>query len=79
MTVMKKTCLIVADGERARLFLAVPDDNPRRKLRLIEQATLHNAEIVKNAVALTAEWNEGVIVLPPTVLSARIPAHRASL
>jgi protein required for attachment to host cells len=109
MAVMKRTCLIVADGEKARLFLAVPDDSPRRKFRLVEQTTLHNAEfaahgragagqvgserntnrqagpvhpigsqrerhrleherrfgaeIVKSAVALTMEWNEGVIVL----------------
>jgi protein required for attachment to host cells len=104
MANMKSTCLIVADGERARLFIAVPDDNPRRKLRLIEKGTLHNAdfkgagavkserntnrqagpvhpvgvqrerhrleqerrfgaEIVKSAVALTADWSEGVMVL----------------
>ena len=47
---MKNTCLIVADGERARLFVAVPDDNPRRSLRLVEQATLYNAELETGTV-----------------------------
>jgi protein required for attachment to host cells len=42
--VMKNTCLIIADGARARLFFAVPDEAPRRKIRLIEQAALVNAE-----------------------------------
>lgn len=106
---MQKTCLIVADSARARLFFVVPDEAPRRKIRLIEQATLVNqetrergrngaglvnserntnrqagpmhpvgaqrerhrleherrfgAEIVEKAVALTRDWNEGVIVL----------------
>lgn len=41
---MRNTCLVVADGTRARLYLAVPADTPRRKLRLVEQATLANAE-----------------------------------
>lgn len=41
---MKKTCLIVADGARARLFFAVPDEAPRRTIRLVEQAALVNAE-----------------------------------
>jgi protein required for attachment to host cells len=109
MAVMKQTCLIVADRDKARLFIVVPDENPRRKLRLVEQATLHSADanargrsstgavaserntnrqagpvhpvgaqrdrhrleqerrfgaaIVKSAVALTADWSEGVIVL----------------
>ena len=109
MAVMKQTCLIVADGEKARLFVVVPDDNPRRKVRLVEQTTLHSADfnargrngaggvasernttrqagpvhpvgaqrerhrleqerrfgaaIVKSAVALTADWSEGGMVL----------------
>ncbi len=41
---MNNICLIIADGSRARLFFVVPDDRPRRKLRLAEQATLLNAE-----------------------------------
>ncbi|HET9663624.1 MAG TPA: host attachment protein [Burkholderiales bacterium] len=106
---MKNTCLIVADGARARLFFVVPDDAPRRKLRLIERATLVNvetksrgrngaglvnserntnrqagpvhpvgaqrerhrleherrfgAEIVGSAIDITADWDEGVMVL----------------
>jgi protein required for attachment to host cells len=105
---MKKTCLIVADRGRARLFLVVPDDSPRRKVRLDEQATLtaetrgrgvsseardkserqsnrdagpihpiaaqrerhrleherrFGAEIVKRAVGVTANWEDGVMLL----------------
>lgn len=106
---MSNTCIIVADGKRARLFLVVPDGGPRRKLRFVEQVTLVNqetkargrnnadhvkserntnrqagpmhpigaqrerhrleherrfgAEIVEQAVDLTAGWNEGVMVL----------------
>lgn len=41
---MKNTCLVVADGTRARLFFVVPGDTPRRKLRLVEQTTLVNGE-----------------------------------
>ena len=41
---MKNTCLIVADGSRARLFVVVPADSPRRKLRLAERVTLVNQE-----------------------------------
>lgn len=41
---MNNTCLIVADGFRARLFLVVPDDNPRHELRLAERVTLVNQE-----------------------------------
>lgn len=105
---MKKTCLIVADRGRARLFLVVPDESPRRKVRLDEQATLSaetrgrgagseargkserhsnrdagpvhpvvaqrerhrleherrfGAEIVKRAVGVTANWEDGVMLL----------------
>ena len=41
---MNNICLIVADGSRARLFFVVPDDRPRRKLKLVEQAALVNAQ-----------------------------------
>jgi protein required for attachment to host cells len=41
---MDNTCLIVADGSRARLFVVVPFDSPRRKLRLEQQAILVNKE-----------------------------------
>jgi protein required for attachment to host cells len=41
---MNNTCLIVADRSRARLFVVVPDDSPRRKMRLSERVTLVNEE-----------------------------------
>lgn len=41
---MQTTCLIVADGARARLFFVVPDEAPRRRIRLVEQAALVNQE-----------------------------------
>jgi protein required for attachment to host cells len=41
---MNNTCLIVADGSSARLFVVVPYDSPRRKLRLKKEATLVNME-----------------------------------
>jgi protein required for attachment to host cells len=43
---MNNTCLIVADGSRARLFLVVHDDNPTHRLRLAERATLINQETI---------------------------------
>ncbi|MGQ0524777.1 MAG: host attachment protein [Betaproteobacteria bacterium] len=105
---MKKTCLIVADRARARLFLVLPEEGTRRKLRLDEQATLNaetrgrgaggdararserhsnrdagpvhpvaaqrerhrleherrfGAEIVRRAVGVTANWEDGVMLL----------------
>lgn len=106
---MTQTCLIVADRARARLFVVVPDESPRRRFRLIERSTLVNAEttargkdgagrvkserntnrqagpvhpigaererhrleherrfgaeIVKRAVDMTADWDEGVMLL----------------
>jgi protein required for attachment to host cells len=103
------TCFIIADASRARLFIVVPDDSPRRKMRLAERVSLVNqetkargrsgtgqvkserntnrqagpmhpigaqrarhrleherrfgAEIVERAIALTAHWDHGVMVL----------------
>jgi protein required for attachment to host cells len=109
MAAKQGTCLIVADGSRARLFVVVSDDNPRRKLRLAERVTLLNeeteargrsgagrvkserntnrqagpmhpigeqrerhrleherrfgAKVVERAIDLTADWDQGVMVL----------------
>lgn len=41
---MNNTGLLVADRSRARLFVVVPADNPRGKLRLVERVTLVNQE-----------------------------------
>ena len=44
MNPSEKTCVIVADGARARLFLVAADDSPRRTRKLVEQSTLANRE-----------------------------------
>lgn len=41
---MSNTCIVVADSARARLFTVMSDENPRRKLRLVEQLVLVNPE-----------------------------------
>lgn len=41
---MNNTGLLVADRSRARLFVVVPADNPKGKLRLVERVTLVNQE-----------------------------------
>jgi protein required for attachment to host cells len=77
---MKNTCLIVADGERARLFVAVPDDSPRRILRLIEQATLHNAEFdargLRGAGQVKSERNTNRQAGPVHPIGSQRERHR---
>ncbi|OGA44656.1 MAG: hypothetical protein A3G24_08185 [Betaproteobacteria bacterium RIFCSPLOWO2_12_FULL_62_13] len=39
---MPNTCIVVADGARARLFTVVTEDSPRRRLKLVEHQALVN-------------------------------------
>ena len=77
---MKKTCLVVANGGRARLFVVVPEDGPRRKLQLIEQATLVNAETMERggngAGRIYSERNTNRQAGPVHPVAARRERHR---
>ncbi|MBI4196166.1 MAG: host attachment protein [Betaproteobacteria bacterium] len=42
---MINTCIVVADGARARLFTVAEDASPRRKYRLEEAANLVNPDV----------------------------------
>lgn len=77
---MKNTCLVVADRGRARLFLVMPDDNPRSKLRLDEQASLTNggakARGAAGAARVKSERNTNRQAGPVHPIGAQRERHR---
>ena len=77
---MKQTCLIVADGGRARLFVVVPEEGPRRRLRLLEQAALADGEVKTRSRtgsgAVSSERNTNRKAGPVHPIAAQRERHR---
>lgn len=77
---MSNTCLIVADGARARLFLVECDESPRHRLRLAERATLVNQETRmrgrSGAGRVRSERNTNRQAGPVHPIDARRAQHR---
>lgn len=76
---MKRTCLIVADGARARLFVAAPADGARRGIRLVERAALASDEVKSRSSgggAVKSERNTNRQAGPVHPIEAQRDRHR---
>jgi len=77
---LKQTCLIVADGARARLFVVAPAQGARRGIRLIERAALVNGEVKSHgrsgSGAVKSERNTNRQAGPVHPIEAQRDRHR---
>ena len=80
---MDNTCVVVADGARARIFLVQETDAPRAPFRLVERDVLTNADLRSRGRSVTGrvrtETNTNREAGPVHPMGAQRERHRIEL
>jgi len=80
---MNNACVIVADGQRARIFLVESRDAPRERFRLVERDSLDNPDLRTRGASVTGrvrtETNTNRGAGPVHPMGAQRERHRLEL
>ena len=80
---MENICVVVADGNGARMFLLQESDAPRAPVRLVERGTLSNADLRSRGRSVTGrvrtETNTNREAGPVHPMGAQRERHRIEL